>query len=296
MNCPACDSCECEYNGGETRELKRVQITTQYEFYSCTACKSSFVEPREIKPAESYAEQGEFYRWRWDFEELIHDLEGIPTPPRRILEVGCGEGILLEKLAHGYEAWGLDFNREAVNAARSKGLKAFPCTVGEFRVLHAEILFDAVALFHVIEHVAEPFLFLKEIREVLVKGGRLFISVPNPDRYNLKFEREVWDFPPHHITRFSKAGISSLLKRAGFEICKTADQPMGRPSGRSMIHTLKNYYYKRVPLPKVVRQTLKVPIFMLLHFYAMHLAVSLSRNSTEQSFYLMAKRNETYRT
>ncbi|WP_455387805.1 class I SAM-dependent methyltransferase [Petrachloros mirabilis] len=197
------------------------------------------------------------------------------------MEVGCGEGILLERLASEGEAWGIEPNTAAAVIAMSKGLRVYAQEFSMFRVTYPDARFDVIAFFQVLEHVPHPWEFLSQIKTLLSRSGFIVFSVPNPDRYTVFFEREWWDYPPHHLTRFSKRGLSLLLERAGFEIVCSID----KPTDESDVALAWKFLYKKVPIPRRARQALKWPLRLALK----PIAKMCVDRATGQDLYVVAR-------
>jgi SAM-dependent methyltransferase len=207
-------------------------------------------------PADWYLRRVEFYGWRWELGEFLKDIKKI-LPKGRILEIGCGEGTVLQSLEGLYDAFGIDINNIAVEKTKSKGLKVYPMTVEEFSHQFPSIKFDAIAFFHVLEHIEDPLAFLGNVSEVLNSDGLVFLSVPNPNRISLVFLREHWDYPPHHLVRFSVDGLTRLFVRAGFRIMKIKQQPKDLPLV---------YITSTVELNKFIKKKLHVDIMRFSRF------------------------------
>lgn len=114
------------------------------------------------------------------------DRHGPPPGPDapRVLDVGCGGGFLLERLAgRGYAGVGVDLSPESV-AIANRRLEA----IGAADRLRAEVgsayepppgPFDVVTLTDVLEHLEDPRACLRALRDVLAPGGLLVVSTPN---------------------------------------------------------------------------------------------------------------------
>lgn len=113
--------------------------------------------------------------------EDVHDfarralLDALALGPAdRLLEIGCGGGLLLrDALASGARAVGVDHSEEMVALARERAPGA-EVVLGRAEGLpFADGAFDAVAMSIVFLFFADPLRVLRESRRVLVPGGRL---------------------------------------------------------------------------------------------------------------------------
>lgn len=87
----------------------------------------------------------------------------------RLIEVGCGKGLFLERLlADGFDVTGLDPTYEGTN----------PRVVKAFFTPETGIRADGLVLRHVLEHVQDPLAFLARLREANGGGGKIYIEVP----------------------------------------------------------------------------------------------------------------------
>lgn len=221
MKCPVCESKFLEYV--EKRYSEKMNM--EYKIFKCKNCFLQFSIP--LEPASpSHYEEYEWYWERWEFKEALKFLKGKGN---KILEIGCGEGYFLNLAKKkGFEVVGIDFNEKAVKIAKEKfKLKnVYAMEIDEFLKI-CEDKFDAVCFFHFIEHLKNPFEFLLKLKRVIKKNGFIVFSLPNERRPRVKFGlREDWDYPPHHLTRWSDKSIKLLVKKASFKIIYIKEEPL----------------------------------------------------------------------
>lgn len=157
------------------------------------------------------------YHWR---EASLHPIDGWPytrsriewvarqcTRSRTVLEIGCGDGALLGRLARqGAVVTGVDSDETALALARE--MFAREGLTGAFYPDLASVTtdqFDALVLAEVIEHVDDPSSLLDEIVERLGPSGRLVLTTPIR-----LFERPL---DAHHVHEFWPAELEALLRR-----------------------------------------------------------------------------------
>jgi SAM-dependent methyltransferase len=104
-----------------------------------------------------------------------------PGPGDRLLEVGCGGGLLLrEAVAAGAAATGVDHSEEMVRLARERAAAAEVVTASAEALPFADGAFTAVAMSVVLLFLPDPVAALRECRRVLRPGGRLAVYTTSP--------------------------------------------------------------------------------------------------------------------
>ena len=128
-----------------------------------------------------YSARGDYHRSPdpdWEFyPTYIAKLEAVrrwldPLPAStRVLDAGCGEGVLVDEYMGRLQIEGIDPNYSS-DRVRSGSLTALP---------YADATFDRALCLDVLEHLTfeEQPLALAELYRVLKPGGSLFVSVPN---------------------------------------------------------------------------------------------------------------------
>jgi len=146
----------------------------------------------------------------------------------KLLDVGCAFGFFLEKArARGYETMGVEVSKEASQYAVEKlGLKVINAPFDKAAALPLDY-FDIITLWHVIEHLDNPFETLVLLKKYLKKDGILVIEVPN--EFNslfmrlrrIKFtKREPVTPPPKHLYWFTPKTLASIVTKSGYHILK----------------------------------------------------------------------------
>ncbi|MGH9000940.1 MAG: class I SAM-dependent methyltransferase [Acidimicrobiia bacterium] len=138
---------------------------------------------------------------------------------RRLLDVGCGDGTLLDGLRQlGWSCAGLDPDATAAAVARRRGLDVRVGTVP------AEAFpgerFDAIVACHVIEHVPDPHQFLAALLDAMASEGELVLLTPNIRSRLFGRVGKNWlnlD-PPRHLQLFDDESLAGLVSASGFEV------------------------------------------------------------------------------
>jgi len=108
------------------------------------------------------------------------------------------------------------------DTCRKKGLETIEDTVENLRSIMPNSV-DAIANFEVIEHLADPFLFVKDTVQYLRKGSLFVCSCPSIEGIGtivLKEKAKVIDH--EHVNYFTPKSLGILLERAGLEVLETA--------------------------------------------------------------------------
>lgn len=158
-------------------------------------------------------------RKRPDWQAAI-DFEVFYLPHKpggRLLEIGCGNGTKLNQIQKlGWIAEGIDFDPEAVTAAKKNGIPVRLGTVKD--QAYPDASFDAVVMSHVIEHLPDPLTTLAECRRILKPDGNLVSVTPNAGSLGHWLFGVNWRGlePPRHLQIFTPHALRQLAIAAGF--------------------------------------------------------------------------------
>lgn len=197
--------------------------------YMCQNCNLGIFLPQIIGTPQFYQELqcdknfGYYPDEKWEFGESVKDIFTGSDQHKCVIEFGCGVGHYLEFMKNFHIcAYGLEYNDDAINVARSKGLN----------VIHIKDItqflpgiFDASVSFHVLEHVKDPINFIKNMM-LYVHPCKICISVPNQDG-PIKYMMPCYmNMPPHHATRWRKRTFEVLSDKLGLKIERVAYEPL----------------------------------------------------------------------
>jgi len=143
----------------------------------------------------------------------------------KILDIGAGIGAFLNTMkARGWEVIGI----EPDEGARQQAKNLFGLDLNETNVLEQlpANSFDAITLWHVLEHVHQLHSYVQRLKDLLKPNGKLFIAVPNYESGDSSIYKLYWAAydVPRHLYHFTPKSIQVLMHQHGLKI--TAKKPM----------------------------------------------------------------------
>ena len=139
----------------------------------------------------------------------------------RHLDYGCGTGTFLEfMLAKGFASEGVELNDGAREKASRYG-NVVP------NISETNGTYNAITLWHVLEHTPEPGRLVKQFYNRLSHNGLLVLALPNLKSHDAAYYQGHWAGydVPRHLWHFSKTGIIQLIEKQGFNHKKTYKLP-----------------------------------------------------------------------
>ena len=195
----------CGNNNFNKEEVLNPQnLKESYTYYFCTKCSVGFLfDVSEKNLSSNYDEEYNEYE---DSENstnkspLSKILDLLYIPRREyikkfgasfdsILDVGCGNGSFLDSVSD------------------------------LFREFYASE-FNVITLWHVLEHIPNPRIFLEKIKNHMDSESRMIFEVPNSDSLNFKiFKRNYnWISLPEHVFFYNKKSITYLIDNLDMEV------------------------------------------------------------------------------
>lgn len=148
----------------------------------------------------------------------------------RLIDLGCGAGITLEKLARRFpekECLGIDLDKENLVICHTYGLVVVCGDVCQLGLKKESA--DCCLLLDVIEHLPLPEKVLEEIFRILKPGGTLILVFPNDRMFfwarllALKFKEAFYD--AGHVKQWRPKEMRRLLREKGFQIDRSMNLP-----------------------------------------------------------------------
>ena len=172
----------------------------------------------------SYMDYDHYWRVRGfhTFQPRYRIMAEVIEPGSTVLDIGCGEGLLLEYLTktRGISGCGVDIAPEAVRLAGARGVK-----VEVADILHWEVEqeYDYIILSEILEHLANPEEVIAKVRHRFRKA--LLVSIPNIGYYRhrlrLLFGRFPiqWEWhPAEHLRFWTVVDFVQWISELGLEV------------------------------------------------------------------------------
>ncbi len=164
--------------------------------------------------------------------ELRRVVEMIKLKNGRILDIGCGGGLMTECLPEFYpnvEVYGCDVSRSAIKYAKKFGTGKVKYKPMDKKFPYPSNYFDACLSLDVLEHVPDDEFFIKEVRRVLKKNGVFFGAIPcEGQRFSISWflakigflDNLTFKHVGHIHPEYNHEYIKDMLDRNGFQISK----------------------------------------------------------------------------
>jgi SAM-dependent methyltransferase len=152
-------------------------------------------------------------------------IEMVPNGTATVLDVGCGDGSLGQKLKrNSMHVTGIDIMTQLVDAASKVIDEAYVCNIEKDPMPFPQKKFDCIICADIIEHVHDPVFLLNTLKKYLADDGVFVVSMPNVRYY--KVWKQVlllgcWDYAPtgilddSHVRFYARRNMLEL-----FESCE----------------------------------------------------------------------------
>lgn len=196
----------------------------------CSKCDLRFTSVKT--PKDAY-ETGNYSSYKTSRVEkliimlncFIARISMLPFSKGKWLDYGCGKGHFLATLPRNYTKFGWETNKIRADIARNhnQNAKVVEGLFGETTEIDSEIM-DVISLFHVLEHLEDPFLVIELLEKHLASNGKAIIEVPNFNSLQAKIAKENWlhlDIP-NHRTHWTYKSLQNFFEFYQYKIIKNS--------------------------------------------------------------------------
>lgn len=156
-------------------------------------------------------------------------LKYLPDNPKKIIDIGCGNGAFAEVLKNktGAEVWGIEYMDNEAQLAKEKLYKVYSGKCEDYIDELPNNYFDVIYFNDVLEHLVDPFDVLDRIKYKLSDDGLVISSIPNLRSYDtfmkLLFKKDFkYDedgiLDKTHLRFFTKKSIRRIYEDLGYTI------------------------------------------------------------------------------
>jgi methionine biosynthesis protein MetW len=146
----------------------------------------------------------------------------------KVLDIGCGDGSLLEPFCESQECYGVDVSEAQLKKAQKKGIRTYRTDLESETLPFADAFFDLAVCSETIEHLLDADNLLQEVHRTLRFGGIFILTFPNINQPLSWLMQVVFDLPPRfsarykspHVRDYTLRIMKNVLVNFGFEISK----------------------------------------------------------------------------
>lgn len=219
-----CNLCQSETATHWLTGVDRVMGHT-FDICRCCHCRLRYTNPRPaVDEMTAYYPEPAALPWpaqivkRW-LRQWRARWCATGLPPGRVLDIGCGDGWMLNTLHQaGWDVTGTERCEQRAAPARNLGVDV---RIGDVaRCDFPAASFDLVILWHSLEHLHDPLGTLVEVRRLMRPLGRLVVAVPNAESWQAQVAGHHWVHldVPRHLYHFDSTTLELMLRRAGFQV------------------------------------------------------------------------------
>jgi SAM-dependent methyltransferase len=186
-----------------------------FSVLTCGTCNLGVTAPRVTDLARYYGTQ--YWGGRHSFTAeycarrrvkiLTRMTQGATSG--RVLDFGCGDGTFLRRASQaGWTSFGVEASFRPEDAA-PEGYEVF----NSLDAVRSRGPFNAITMWHVLEHLTDPLAMVRELEGLLAPGGVFIIGVPDADGVQARTLGADWMHldVPRHLYHFGRTSLERLL-------------------------------------------------------------------------------------
>ncbi len=199
------------------------QTKEKFAVLDCTNCGFAETHPQpenlETYYAEYYGKRHGFTNDYCAWRRIIFLEKSCASnnKSKRLLDVGCGDGTFLNAAKkRGWNICGTELNAGRFEDSELEIYK----DLQKVQEKHGVNSFDAITMWHTLEHFKNPREILESAFELLAPEGILFVAVPDARGFQAKIFGKYWLHldVPRHLFHFDFNSLKMLLKQTNFAV------------------------------------------------------------------------------
>lgn len=239
-NCPVCNSTAIGFKLSAADHTVSKQL---FEIWECAQCTLQFTqEVPDMGSIGSYYQSDNYISHsntsKGIVNRLYHFIRKITLRQKRsllkasagvttgsLLDIGAGTGAFAAFMQQsGWQVTALEPDEKARTIAAATNNISLLSPEQLFQL--PENTYDAITMWHVLEHVHSLHQYMQQLKKIIKLSGRLFIAVPNYTSYDAQFYKSHWAAydVPRHLYHFSPQAMKQLLHKNGLKL--VAIRPM----------------------------------------------------------------------
>jgi SAM-dependent methyltransferase len=226
--------------GGQDFSLRRC-LDCGFQF------KDPVIDPNKLLACYAAADSDNWDEspdpWQRKFDVLLEVLERH-TRGRRILDVGCFNGAMLQYFGDNWDRYGIEPSKSAADLARQRGVNVLADTLEGLP--DATEAFDVIVASDLVEHLVEPVPFFRQVADRLKPNGIFMLLTGNTDALAWRMLGSMYWYCclPEHVSFYNRTSLERLGNMLGLECVELFDLRHNRmPSARWLTDTSKSAAY-----------------------------------------------------
>lgn len=240
-----------------TSDINQKMADLEFDYYRCNSCGMIFIEQIPENLSLFYGDNYAAYQ-ELDFLQNVQIANQEQGKLEVVNEHGCGKNMLeigpgsgsfsfFAKL-DGYEIDVIEMDKGCCEYLKNTiGVNNVIHTVDIFTAMkHIKKQYDVIVLWHVFEHLTNPWRVLEAVSKALAFHGIVVIATPNPESIQFRFFKKYWKHvdAPRHLSLIPMKVLENKAMALGLKPVKitTTDKPSVMfHSYAWWIESLKNY-------------------------------------------------------
>jgi SAM-dependent methyltransferase len=196
-----------------------------FELRRCEDCQFEFKDPivdaEKLLACYAAADAGNWDEspdpWQRKFD-VFRDVLQQHARGRRVLDVGCFNGAMLEYFGNDWDRFGVEPSLSAAELAGKRGIRVLSDTLENLPA--GEPAFDAIMAIDVLEHVTDPMPFFRLVSKCLAPGGVFIAVTGDTDASAWRWQGSMYWYCslPEHVSFYNRAALEKAGGMTGMEV------------------------------------------------------------------------------